>query len=227
MLTHEGIDRFEAFAKKNYSPDLAHIVRHLQTVKRFRKQLDRGGNDQRWRVVTLTRDPVGRNISSFFEILDLQMHYGLQDKLQTKGVEGVVPELCSLFLTEYPDHDLPLTFFHSELKTVFGVDVFSCPFPHSKGYMIYQGENVELLLLRLEDLDRSAPHAFEEFLGIRGVELVRSNIGDQKIYADVYRHFVETIRLPDSYLERMYKSKYATHFYTNEEIETFRAKWHT
>ena len=228
MLTREGISRYEAFIKENFfRKSVSAIVENLVLVKYLRKQLDHTGSDQRWKVVTLVRDPVARNISSFFEILDLQMNYGLQDKLEARTIDNVVEDLCKFFIDEYPDHDLPLTFFDSELKSVFGVNVFINPFPKSKGYKIYEGEKVEILLLRIEDLDRCARDAFEKFLGVKKIEVITSRTGSEKNYSDVYRRFLGSINLPDSYLKKMYRSKYATHFYSKEEITKFEARWRT
>ena len=55
--------------------------------------------------------------------------------------------------------------------------------------------------------------------------LVKSNIGDDKAYHGLYRGFLEFIVLPDSYIDKMYTSKYVRHFYSEEEIEAFKARW--
>jgi len=227
MLTREAIARFEVFVKENFSRKSADMIRDLATVKYLRKQLDHKGYQRRWKVVTLVRDPVARNISAFMGLLDLQMHYGLQEKLQVRCIESVLAELRQLFLEEYSDHDLPLTFFDSEVKSVFGIDVFSTPFPKSKGYTIYEGENADVLLLRLEDLDGCAREAFQEFLEVEGMKITKSNTAAEKDYATVYPRFLRSLKLPNSYLKKMYNSKYATHFYTKEEIRTLEAKWRT
>lgn len=232
MLAPEGIERFEAFVRERFhkNPKLtmsqrARLVKHLAVVKHLRKQLDRTHLDRKWKVVTLVRDPVARNLSGFFEILDLQLKYDLEKKVMTKSIDELVAELNELFLDEYPDHELPLVFFNSELERVFGIDVYNTPFPKSKGFKIYKNKNIEILILRLENLAERAREAFEEFLGIEGLTLKRLNIGSEKCYAQVYRDFLDKIKLPESYLQKMYRSKYATHFYSHEEIQAFEMKW--
>lgn len=233
MLAREGIERFEAVVRESLGTSCkltvvqrASLVEHLMRVKHLRRQLDRTDIHRKWTVVTLVRDPVARNLSSFFELLDLQLNFGLQERLRSTSIDEVLRELFELF-DEYPDHELPLVFFDSELKPVFGLDVFATPFPKSKGFKIYRGENVEILLIRLESLDECASNAFQEFLGIEGFKVKKSNLWHEKEYAEVYKRFLDEICLPRSYIEKMYGSKFARHFYSEEEIQAFKSKWRT
>jgi len=231
MLTPEAIERFAQFVKTSFSCDLVTpsqrtlLVRHLMGVQHLRKRLDRQHCLHQWKVITLVRDPVARNLSSFFEVLDPEMHYGLEANLQAKGHEAVVQELCTLFLNAYPDHELPLTFFDTEFKRALGLDVFAIPFSTAKGYQIYKGAPADTLLLRAENLVQSAREAFAEFLGIPEFELTNANLSEEKGYARIYRSVLNTIVLPDAYLQKMYNSQYATHFYSRDEIAAFQAKW--
>jgi hypothetical protein len=130
-----------------------------------------------------------------------------------------------LFLEKF-DHDTPLVFFDREFKGVLGIDVFSSDFPKPKGYKIYEQELADVLLIRLENLDQCASKAFQEFLNVDGFTVIRKNIASEKAYYPIYRKFLESVLLPDSYIDEMYASKYARHFYSEQEIDAFRAKWH-
>jgi hypothetical protein len=55
--------------------------------------------------------------------------------------------------------------------------------------------------------------------------MIRTNTGDSKEYAQLYKQFLKFIKLGDDYLDRMYNSKYAQHFYETSEIEAFQQKW--
>jgi hypothetical protein len=103
--------------------------------------------------------------------------------------------------------------------------VFSSDFPKSKGYKIYEGDKVDILLIRLENLNQCAREAFKDFLNIDNFTLINTNIGSEKDYAPIYKKFRDAIALPDSYIDEMYNSKYARHFYTEAEINKFRARW--
>jgi len=111
------------------------------------------------------------------------------------------------------------------MKTVFDIDVYAQPFPTHQGYKIFRDQKrMPLLLIRLEDLDRVAGQAAKEFLGIENFSITKSNVGAEKQYATLYSDF-KKIPLPTEFLEKKYATKYAKHFYTDDEIEKFYKKW--
>ena len=55
--------------------------------------------------------------------------------------------------------------------------------------------------------------------------LVESNTADDKSYADLYAAFRRELTLPEPYLDRVYGSRFARHFYTPDELAAFRRKW--
>ena len=183
------------------------------------------------KIVTLVREPVSRNVSAFFDLLEVN-NAGSGERHTVKsgyGFEVVVDaknpqELEALFLEKF-DHETPLVFFDREFKGELGIDVFSGEFPTSKGYQIIENEKAQVLLLRLEDLNKCGPGAFKEFLDIDGFSIVKANVGNEKPYNNIYRNFLNTAVLPQSYLDEMYNSKYTRHFYSSKEISRFRAKW--
>jgi len=197
----------------------------------LRNQIKKGSKDKKWKIVTLVRDPISRNTSAFFQSLELKrLDYDHQYQAKSFfGFETIVDlEDLGPFITiffEKSDHDTPLVFFDRELKDTFGIDVYSSAFPKSKGYKIYEEERADVLLIRLENLDECAQDAFKEFLGIDGFTLTNKNVAGDKPYRALYQRFLDSIVLPDSYLDRMYTSKYARHFYSEEEINKFKAKW--
>jgi hypothetical protein len=178
-----------------------------------------------WTVITLVRDPVARNISSFFQVLDTELRYGYESRVREIGVEAVVRELQESFIDMYTQHDMPPTWFDTELKTVFGVDAFAEEFPRQKGYRIYRAPQANVLVIKLEKIEGCAADAVQEFLGIDGLRLIHKNIGTEKYYSEGYGLFRKTVSLPDRYLRRMYDSKMVRHFYSPEEIEAFRTRW--
>jgi hypothetical protein len=77
----------------------------------------------------------------------------------------------------------------------------------------------------LENLNQCSNLAFKEFLNIERVNLIGSNIGSEKDYATLYSRFKNDIQFPESYINKMYQSKYVQHFYSDLEIEELRSKW--
>lgn len=221
-----------------------HNLIHHQAIKDLKWHLDRSGASrrydglwnslylskqvaqsapvQKWTVITLVREPVGRNISGFFQVMDR-----LNPEFMVEGSqrETDINKILKSFLTDNTHHSVPLNWFDRQLKTVFGIDVFDVTFNHQKGYQIYENERAKVLLIRLENLDECAKSAFKDFIGIENFKILSKNIGENKKYKDLYKQVLKEIKLPNDYLNTMYESKYTNHFYTIDEISKFRKKW--
>jgi hypothetical protein len=154
-----------------------------------------------------------------------------QYRLRSKGYDFEVvvknnnmAEFIRLFFDRY-EHEIHSFYFEREFKGILDIDLFGSEFPKDKGYKIYREKAAEVLLIKLEHLNRCAAVAFKEFLNIDNLSLVQENVGAQKDYAEAYRLFKDGIVFPEAYLDKMYLSKYARHFYSEAELEAFRAKW--
>jgi len=223
-LTKERIEVVE----KNYKSSFRYkhsIPAHILESQYLRKKLEKGlKGKKKWKVVTRVRDPIARNISSFFQILEEYVGHNYQAKIESMKVEDIIEELMELFLYKYKG-EKPLNWFDIELKAVFDIDIYSREFSKSKGYEIYEAEFADALLIKLENLNECAGDAFKNFLGVSNFALINSNISSSKSYSDIYRQFLNSILLPESYINKMYTSKYMRHFYSQEEIEALKAKW--
>ena len=232
LLSPDRIEQLESDRREYLGTEKEHLLKHIWQYQYLRKRMTDDSGDARWKIVTLTREPIGRNISAFFENLEVTPldadgrfhvrsdYYGFDVALDEDNID-----VLTRFFFDKLYHDRPLVFFDEELKAVFGVDVFASQFPVSRGYQIYEGERADVLLLRLESLNQCARDAFSEFLGIEEFTLVNTNVGSEKAYSSLYRRSRERIALPQAYIDRMYESKYTRHFYSDEEIAGFRAKW--
>ena len=226
-LSDEIIGRLESLYRQTWPEGNAV---HLWRCQFLREKLDRGLGGLK--IITLTRDPVSRNISSFFESCQFQplerpgayrvrsVDYDFEARISSDDLRP----LTSLFL-EQLDHETPLVFFDREFRAVLGIDVYSREFPKSKGYEIYRDRRADVLVIRLEDLANCAGEAMNAFLRLDDFKLINANVGREKDYGPIYEQFKKSVRLPKSYLDEMYGSRYAQHFYTDAEISAFRARW--
>jgi hypothetical protein len=232
-LTRERQREAEAKRKKHFRTSRHAYLRRAWLNEFLLEEYEKSTPEKRWKLVTLTREPVGRNLSTLFENLllkklddgrfEIRSDYYDIDVPIILGIENT-DELTRLFM-EKVRHDSPLDFFDRELKAVFGIDVYAREFPKAKGYDIYEGRNCDLLLIRLESLNACHQEALAAFLGIPDFRLTDTNIGAEKDYAPLYKSLKEAIVLPEEYLDKLYGSKYTRHFYTEAEIEKFRSKW--
>lgn len=221
-LTDSGTARLESIFRRSW-PD--GNPRHLWVSEFIRQQLDARSSHRPWKVITLVRDPIARNISSFFEIAQLEFDCDLSSLIDTGDEEYVSAQVRHLFLNLFDQHDRPLEWFNRELRPIFGFDVFSRPFPHRTGWARYEEPEVDLLVLRLEDLDRMVAPALKTFLGLSELRLTAANTTSSKRSAPVYGAFLRYARLPEWYIDHMYSSDYAQHFYTDAERDAFAARW--
>lgn len=221
-LTDSGMLRVERIHRQEWPK---WFPRHLWVSEFLRERIDRSDPTGLWKLITLVRDPVARNISSFFQIAQLEFGIDLAG-LETLGDdEAIAAEVRRLFLEVFEQHDRPLDWFDCELRTVLGLDVFCHPFPHQNGWDRWQERNVDLLIMRLEDLDRVGASALSDFLDIPLLELAAANVGSRKSYAPIYSAFLRNACLPEEYLEHMYSSKFSQHFYSHEERDAFASRW--
>lgn len=224
-LTKNGIEKGDTMYKNDFYRTRSIPSNQLES-QYLREQLDKGlEGKKKWKVVALVRDPIARNISSFFQKLDFFVGYDYKVKSNSMKMEDIMEDLTQLFLEKFNRHEKPLRWFDGELKRVFDIDVFSSNFPTVKGYKTYEARYADLLVLRLENLNECACGALENFLDINEFTLTKSNVGSNKRYGNIYQKFIDSIVLPESYINQMYTSKYVRHFYNEEETEAFKAKW--
>jgi hypothetical protein len=220
-----NLNNLEAMEKAILQSNIRHdpevTLMGIRLGLELKKQMNEDPNKQ-WNLISMVRDPVARNVSDFFhglqEIIPDCEHLYQTGQLSIEDVQAA-------FLTKFDHHITPKVWFDTQMKTVFKIDVYARPFPSHKGFEIYRdGRNAQLLLMRLEDMNRVAGQAMTEFLHIRDFRLIQSNVGAEKPYASLYRDF-KKLPLPEAYLEEIYGTKFAKHFYTGREIENFREKW--
>lgn len=214
------LEQLEADIKSRF-PNPQRSLEKLAIDKELRRKIDEDPN-QKWNVITLTREPVAMAISTIFEMLDV-LFPGWKAKYQAGQWD--LQEMQETILKRYVGGPGPEDWYDVQMKPVFDIDVYSHPFPYQQGYEIYHGKNnSRLLLIRLEDLNRVGQKVLGYFLNQKRFHLVQANVGEQKEYSDLYRDF-KKIPWPASFLEKMYASRFARHFYTDEEIYGFYRKW--
>ena len=189
------------------------------TKKHLVKEIKRGARDD-WKVISLVREPVARNVSAFFQ--SIEKYYPAYKEYKYK--EAVL----ECFLQEY-DHQWPEEWFDAEIMDIFDFDPFSEKFDRRQGYKIYKVKYGEILIIRLEDANRVVPEAMEEFLGIEDIEMVTSNGFIQRHngtrVGKIYQEFMETVEFSEDFLDEMYDMRHAKHFYSKREIKNFKEMW--
>lgn len=175
---------------------------------------------KKWKVISLVRDPIARNISAFFQNIRLYYPISYGENISNINIETLLEAFFKHF-----DHDRPLIWFDREIKPVLGIDIYNYTFPKDIGYRIYHNDFFDLLVIKLEKLNDCIHSAFHEFLGIENFQLINANTSHQKPYAKIYKQFIENINFDIKYIDKNYESKFVNYFYTISEIKKFKEKW--
>ena len=203
-----------------------------------------------WYVLSLVREPIGRNVSAFFQNLELVWVHRLSPTLRetcvgllkkktneasdAEVIHEIAKALVAIYRENYHRRFMD-KWFDDEMKPVFNIDVLAEPFPRERGCQIYRNEGVRLLLLRIEDLAAAFEPAMREWLrgspwekslGAAGsLELKRANEAGNKNYALIHREFLAQLTFTPDEVEFEYTSLTARHFYSGAELRDFTAKW--
>lgn len=209
------LDDVERWVRRTY-PYPSSTLRQIEHDRRLRQMIDTQPAT-RWNVITLVREPVIRNVSSFFESL-----HEFVPEARTGDVS--VETLGHAFVQRF-GHAAPLEWFQKQLVPVFGINPYAAPFPHDAGFQVLEGERARLLIMRTKDLATYFSSAIDAFLGVKIRRLRRANESEGKWYSAMQQRFLADFRFPPSYLDEMYGSEYARHFYTADELAGFRARF--
>ena len=202
--------------------NLGYLREHVVTSSTLvRKQLDWGSFP--CKVITLTREPVGRAVSFAFQDWKRQLPEvkDLHELRSERMIELVMEKLQPGSL-----HADPGQWFERELQSVFGIDVMETPYDFDQGYVMVRSGPVDVLVIRMEDLDRSLRAGLAALynLDAEDIDMRRSNVGRNKEYANLLAKVKEQLAIPPSVSDRIWGTDYARHFY-GPNLDRLRNKW--
>jgi hypothetical protein len=205
-MIQENIDAYnEAFIRKGLKPHNAKIGK-LMYGKMSSKMI---------KIITLVREPIGRNISDFFQ--DLKVYMDDHSKIESYDDEMI----RSQFLNNYP-HEIPLYWFTDEFQRTTKINIYEYPFDIKKKYTVINNGAIEVLIMRVDLEDDRKEQLVKDFLGLNELEIKRYNSANDKFYHDRYRSFLMNSKFEDVFVHKMIDSEYCKHFYSKDEIEQFR-----
>lgn len=153
------------------------------------------------RIIIPVREPMQRNLSSWFCPWHTRVY-------KTKGKRNLA-ELSMRFQNEFP-HDWLLNWFDSEILTHTGINVYDYIF---NGCIRIQDKH-DLIIVDSEKINDVLPEKIEKWWGIKlNVGRVPKTSSSQH---SCYQEFYKKIKFPRAFVERIYNSKYARHFYGSE-----------
>ncbi|MBD5503049.1 MAG: hypothetical protein HDR09_04645 [Lachnospiraceae bacterium] len=167
------------------------------------------------KVISLVRDPLARRISEMWQNIPSVNRYSAE-------VDFAEIEQCY-----YKEgfECMEFEWFHEELESVLGINVYDYPFDRKEGYAVIQKNNIELLLMKVEKLS-ALETVVGRFTGISDFRLQNRNVSGEKRYRFAYQQYIERFAMPQERLRQIYyENPYINFFYTEEEINGFYQKW--
>jgi hypothetical protein len=206
FLSKEGIKRAKQI---HLNSDRKSLPLHLITSELLFDKLKK--YDKQVKVITIIREPISRTVSSFFQNLDFYKDSIEDSKLalnESKAVNLIEKKISNSVL------DIN-KWLNSEIKENFNIDIYNKKFPKEK-YVIFKNQKVDLLLLKMEDLDDVFTNSTKDFFDIKeGIILENHNVGEKKYYSRQYQKLKNKINIDETILKKIKSSKYYTHFYAN------------
>lgn len=163
--------------------------------------------------ITLVRDPIGRNLSAFFQNLSAQSEFIRNEQ---------DPQSLFEYFRHTYNHDLPLTWLDREFKKQVGIDVLKLGFDAQKRYAYHPTQN--LVVFRTDCPDSEKSRVLTELLG-RPITVSRENDGLKKDYRDRYEKVKTVARFDREFVNRVYESRFARRFWSDEERAALAAQW--
>jgi putative capsular polysaccharide synthesis protein len=157
------------------------------------------------------------------------VHLTAEERAHGNLSDARMEELQRVFLGRFDehgweDHDHADSWLTGEFAEALGLDVYATPFDPERGWALVENDRFRVVILRLESLAEAAPAAFRALLGLQRVVLKDRNISSLSPYGGAYVDFKSRVALPEGYVDRLYENRYARHFYSEDELATFRSR---
>jgi hypothetical protein len=214
--------------------EIDYRVHHMHTRWEMESLLAKIKNNSKKKIIdiiTATRDPIGREISVFFQNLTApEFPYGVssRNKALQLGVNGLIPLFKHMLDSGGAD---TTDWFDIHFRPSTGINIYDHNFDSEKGWQILEVENYRILIVRFEDINKNYLDAVNTFVAPRfgkepRYENMRPfNVSKDKWYSELMKEFKSTITFKKEILDSVFKSKYVKHFYTEKEIEKMKSKY--
>lgn len=169
------------------------------------------------KVISLTREPIGRNISAFFQNFEREVNVLVKSNSLSVG------ELKKIFLEKFAHHSV-LEWFDTNIRDKLGIDVYAKSL-NPLGYNTYSTVNCELLVLKMETCDKIMQQVISTFVDLPNFQLRKYNVGEDKDYSELYTRFKEEVSLPPEYIDSLCQSNYFNYFYDEQTYSRLRKRW--
>lgn len=161
--------------------------------------------------ISLVREPIARNLSAYFQ--------NLATLGGSIGPDRTPESVVAAFLKRYP-HGFPAHWFDREFKRFLGINVYDEPFDKVHGSVLTD----QVLIMRTDLEDAEKGRLLSAALGTE-ISVPRRNMAENKGYASAYQAVLEAAKFPAPFVNSIYSTPFARHFWTDDELRKFRDRW--
>jgi len=171
--------------------------------------------NEKFRIISLVRDPVARNLSALFETWDIYP--------PSYDEAGGPAKLAEWFVMNF-DYSV-LKWFDQEIKARAGIDVFEHPFDHGKKRLIIETERAKILIMRKEDSQAEKERNLRDFLEVPDVSLGYSNVTAKKGKSELWGDMIKGMKVSHTLADIVYGSELVRHFYSPAQMSALKQRW--
>lgn len=186
------------------------------------------------------REPIAQNISLMYNQitnlfsmkedahnLDAQWlfdHYVVEPIMGTVGGDSFYERELMRTGTNFIQELYIQHYFQKTIYSTLGIDIYQIEFDKQRGCTIAECEGKQIFLYQIEKLN-FLKQDLADFLKKPSIDFEQSNNGLEKYYHNAYKRFVQEFTMPKDYFEYSYGCDFTKHFYSDTDIEKFKAKW--
>ncbi|MEM9432816.1 MAG: putative capsular polysaccharide synthesis family protein [Pseudomonadota bacterium] len=226
-LSSSGADEMIAnHRRKGQVVERNHLL--SRKIARVFEELDpEADHSQRWKVLSIFRDPLAI-------MLSLKMKHATQDlrmfeegSNSTADFDPMVSHVRASFEKDDPYNWEVARWMDTVLPSELGLDPFSEPFDHSKGYQIIQSGRFDLAILKFENMAKNFRACVEDLVGheVPDLKLVYDNVHRDRQFDEAHKYLKENLKLPRAFCERMYSTPVSEKLYSEEDRLALIKKW--
>lgn len=171
-----------------------------------------------YKVISLFRDPVERNLSAFFDAFKMYVGVNAQE------YKGSLKELIDIYHDELP-HTYPIDWYDNHFAPGTGIDVYNFDFDTEKQYSVFKNGNVDVLLMNSQLNDVIKQQVIGGFVGLQGFQLNNTNVTSKSSANQLYSDFKNNIRFEKEYLSSLLDTQYARHFFNSKTRDAIMNRW--
>jgi hypothetical protein len=188
---------------------------NLQTAEYINNLIEK--KPWKLKIITLTREPVARDISGIFQAWKHIFDVDDINKVPSKDILKYLHE---------NNFGYAQNWFETDFYEFTGLNLFNSTFNKDKGFQIYKTDKADVLVIQLERLNSTLfNEAMNSFFGKGKYFLKNENITSNRETATLNKTVKQQFRLSEERLNSIYDSRYMKTFYNASQIDSFKKQW--